>query len=138
MCPIAWCGVWRERNARCFEGSERSLLEIKSFFLQTLLVWSVALSHCSCFSLPALLDHCNFGFWFLPQLYIPSVLGLTIFFLIKFFPYLSKKKKDHLVLHCSVASNLGSFVFTLFRVSWVMPKRFCFFFFFCSSCTHLV
>ena len=130
MCPIAWCGVWRERNARCFEGSERSLLEIKSFFLQTLLVWSVALSHCSCFSLPALLDHCNFGFWFLPPLYIPNVLGLAIFFLIKFFHYLSKKKKDHLVLHCSVASNLWSFVFTLFRVSWVMPKRFCFFYFF--------
>ena len=91
MCPIAWCGVWRERNARCFEGSKHSLLEIKSFFLQTLLVWSVALSHCSCFSLLALLDHCNFGFWFLPPLYIPNVLGLAIFFLLKFFPYLSKK-----------------------------------------------
>ena len=49
---LMWC-IWRERNARCFEGCERSL--------HALLVWSVALSHCSCFSLPALLDHWNFG-----------------------------------------------------------------------------
>ena len=40
---LMWC-IWRERNARCFEGCERSLLEIKSFFLHTLLVWSVTLS----------------------------------------------------------------------------------------------
>ena len=52
--------IWSKRNARCFEGCERSLLEIKSFFLHTLLVWSVALSHFSCFSLHVLLDHCNF------------------------------------------------------------------------------
>ena len=49
---LMWC-IWRERNARCFEGCECSL--------HALLVWSVALSHCSCFSLPALLDHWNFG-----------------------------------------------------------------------------
>ena len=57
---LMWC-IWRKRNARCFEGCERSLLEIKSFFLHTLLVWSVDLSHFSCFSLTFLLDHCNFG-----------------------------------------------------------------------------
>ena len=62
---LMWC-IWRERNARCFEGCERSLLEIKSFFLHTLLVWSVVLSYFSCSSLPALLEHCNFGSWFLP------------------------------------------------------------------------
>ena len=81
---LMWC-IWRERNARCFEGCELSLLEIMSFFLHTLLVWSVALSHFSCFSLPLLLDHCNFGSGFLPPQYISNVLGLTIFFLIKFF-----------------------------------------------------
>ena len=31
---LMWC-IWRERNAHCFEGCERSLLEIKSFFLHT-------------------------------------------------------------------------------------------------------
>ena len=56
---LMWC-IWSERNARCFVGCERSLLEIKSFFLHTLLVWSVALSHFFCFSLPLLLDHRNF------------------------------------------------------------------------------
>ena len=38
---LMWC-VWSERNARCFEGCEWSLLEIKSFFLHTLLDWSAA------------------------------------------------------------------------------------------------
>ena len=56
---LMWC-IWSERKARCFEGCERSLLEIKSFFLHTLLDWSVALSHFSCFSILVLLDHCNF------------------------------------------------------------------------------
>ena len=32
---LIWC-IWRERNARSFEGCERSLLEIKSLFLHTL------------------------------------------------------------------------------------------------------
>ena len=57
---LMWC-IWRESNARCFEGCERSLLEIKSFFLHTILFWSVALSHFSCFSLPNLLDLYSFG-----------------------------------------------------------------------------
>jgi len=56
---LMWC-IWSERNARCFEGWERSLLE-KSFFLHTLFAWSVAPSHFSCFSIPVLLDYCNFG-----------------------------------------------------------------------------
>ena len=81
---LMWC-IWRERKARCFKGCEQSLLEIKSFFLHTLLVWSVALSHFSCFSLPLLLDHCNFGSWFLPPHYISNVLGFAIFLLINIF-----------------------------------------------------
>ena len=59
----------------------------------------------------------------------PQYTRVGYFFLNKFFSLpIKKEKKDHLVLHCSVASNLCSFVFTLFRVSWAMPKRFCFFF----------
>ena len=33
---LLWC-IWWERNARCFEGFERSILEIKSLFFLTLL-----------------------------------------------------------------------------------------------------
>ena len=57
---LLWC-IWRERNARSFEGCERSMLEIKSFFLHNLLDWSVVFCHISCSSLPVLLDRCNLG-----------------------------------------------------------------------------
>ena len=40
---LMWC-IWRERNAKSFGGCEHSTLEIKSFFLQTLLEWSL----CGC------------------------------------------------------------------------------------------
>ena len=58
---LLWC-IWRERNARSFEGCERPMLEIKSFFLHTLLDWSVVFCHFFCSSLPVLLDHCNLGY----------------------------------------------------------------------------
>ena len=58
---LLWC-IWCERNARSFEGCERSMLEIKSLFLHTLLDWSVVFCHFSCSSLPVLLDRCNLGF----------------------------------------------------------------------------
>ena len=48
---LIWC-IWRERNARSFEGCECSLLEIKSFFLHTLFEWSEVFPHFSCSSLP--------------------------------------------------------------------------------------
>ena len=89
---LMWC-IWSERNARFFEGCEQSLLEIKSFFFHTLLIWSMTLSHFSCFSLPILLDHCNFGSWFLPPQYIPNILELALF-LNKIFRDLSKKEKE--------------------------------------------
>ena len=46
---LIWC-IWHERNAKRFEGCERSLLEIKSFFLHTLFEWSVVFSHFPCSS----------------------------------------------------------------------------------------
>ena len=79
---VMWC-IWRERSARSFEGCEQSLLEIKSFFLHTLLAWSVALSHFSCFSLPVLPDHCNSGSWFLPPTVHLQCTQVCYFFLIK-------------------------------------------------------
>ena len=75
---LMWC-IWSERNAGYFEGCERSLLEIKSFFCHTLLVWSVALSHFTCSSIHVLFDHCNFDSWVLPPQYIPNLLGLATF-----------------------------------------------------------
>ena len=88
---LIWC-IWHERNVRSFEGCERSLLEIKSFFLHTLFEWSVVCSHFSCSSFPTFLDRCTFGSWFVPPLYIPNVLGLVLFLLlIIFLRYLSKK-----------------------------------------------
>ena len=90
---LMWC-IWSERNARCFEGSERSLLEIKSFFYHTLLVWGVVLSHFSCFSIPVLLDHCNLGSWFLPHSTSPMYSG-WFSLLIKFFITYQKKKKKY-------------------------------------------
>ena len=89
---LMWC-IWRERKARYFEGCERFLLEIKSFFFHTLLVWSVAL-------LPFFLFYLFIYFFLLPfwlyliililvldfsPQYIPNVLGLASFFLIKYF-----------------------------------------------------
>ena len=44
----------------CFEGCERSLLKIKSFFLHTLFEWSVVFSHFSCSSFSFFLDRCSF------------------------------------------------------------------------------
>ena len=57
---LIWC-IQRERNARSFEGCERSLLEINnSFFLHTLVEWSVVFSHFSCSSFYLFLDQCSF------------------------------------------------------------------------------
>ena len=39
---IIWY-LWQERNSRSFEGCEQNILEIKAFFLLTLLDWSAAI-----------------------------------------------------------------------------------------------
>ena len=57
---IMW-RIWRELNARNFEGCECSILEIKSFFFHTLLEWSLVLQTFYCFSISDLLDHFNLG-----------------------------------------------------------------------------
>ena len=55
--------IQQERNAKSFEGRERSILEFKSFFFFTLLKWCLVLPSFSCFSLLVLLDYCNLVFW---------------------------------------------------------------------------
>ena len=36
-CLMWW--FWEERNSRCFENNERSILDVKLFFFRTLLDW---------------------------------------------------------------------------------------------------
>ena len=49
--------LWQERNSRSFEGCEWNILEIKTFFLHTLLDWSAAFLSPPFFS-SHLFDHC--------------------------------------------------------------------------------
>ena len=39
---LMWC-LWRERNSRCFEDIERSILDLKLLFFRTLRDWLFAL-----------------------------------------------------------------------------------------------
>jgi hypothetical protein len=43
MIPLClmWC-IWRERNARCFEDTARSLEELLHYFMFTLYTWTAA------------------------------------------------------------------------------------------------
>ena len=55
---LMWC-IWKERNNRCFEDSERAMPDLKLLFLRTLLDWfSVWRNHP--LSILDLLDFCNF------------------------------------------------------------------------------
>ena len=59
---LMW-GIWRERNFRSFEDSERSLPGLKLFFFRILLDW---MSVVGCYSLCLicdLIDHCNLRDW---------------------------------------------------------------------------
>ena len=56
---LMWC-IWRERNARSFEGCERILLDLKMLILKTLAEW-VSVSGCFPWSdLIEFLDQCSF------------------------------------------------------------------------------
>jgi hypothetical protein len=56
---LMWC-LWRERNARSFEGCERSIIDLKSQLLKTLFDWMLVIGLFS-LSLSYLdfLDHCS-------------------------------------------------------------------------------
>ena len=53
-------GIWRERNAWNFEGSERLIQDLKLSFFLTLFEWTNALEIFTFTSLPELLDSCTF------------------------------------------------------------------------------
>ena len=56
---LMWC-LWRERNARTFEGSEHNVAELKLLFLQTLFDWISASGHFHCSNLLDFIDSCCF------------------------------------------------------------------------------
>ena len=58
--PLFNVCLWKERNNRCFENNERSILDLKLFFFRTLLDWLSTLQNQSFSSLLAFLDSCNF------------------------------------------------------------------------------
>jgi hypothetical protein len=55
---IFWC-IWWERNARCFEGMERNVLELKGLVLRTLMEWSKAAGVLVFSSALDFLESCN-------------------------------------------------------------------------------
>ena len=88
---LMWC-LWRERNSRCFEDNERSILDLQLFSFGTTLDWLATLRNQSFFSFLDFLDSCNFCSWFVDPLYTPCVLGCPFFYINKTY-YLSTKKK---------------------------------------------
>ena len=56
---LIWC-LWRERNARHFEDSERHLHELKSLFFHTLFEWVLGSGVSSIHSILELIDLCKF------------------------------------------------------------------------------
>ena len=83
---LMWC-IWQEQNMLESLRVVNSLFSsFKYFFFNTLLEWNLALPSFSCFSLLVLLNHCNFGSWFLGFYLIIVTLVLD------FCPY-SKRRK---------------------------------------------
>ena len=56
---LLWC-LWKERNSRCFEDTEKSIPDLKLLFFRTLRDWLFPLQDKSFPSLIDFLDSCNF------------------------------------------------------------------------------
>ena len=54
-----WC-IWRETNARIFDGCERTKIGLKDLFMKTLLEWMTDNFRFTFFNLVELIDFCNF------------------------------------------------------------------------------
>ena len=87
---LLWC-IWKERNSRCFEDIERSILDIKLLFFRTLLDWFSVWRNHPFSSILDFLDFCNVRFWFVPPVYLLCTWVSLSFLSMKFY-YLSKKK----------------------------------------------
>ena len=55
---LMWC-IWRERNNRCFEDYERTIVGLKLFFFKTLSDWMSIIGTHSLSSVYDLMDACN-------------------------------------------------------------------------------
>jgi hypothetical protein len=71
MSYLIWC-LWRERNNRNFENRERTIVELKSLFFNTLYHWTTALVY---LNLP------NFHHIYLFLSYFSFWLGVSLVFL---------------------------------------------------------
>ena len=66
---VMWC--WWEQNAKCFEGSEWYILNIKSLLLHTLLDWSKTFNSLPYSNLLDMFEYCNLRDWcFATQVYL--------------------------------------------------------------------
>ena len=92
---LMWC-IWQERNNRHFEDLERSVSDLKLFFLQSLLDWVAVLGFHSFSLVHGFMDFCTLCIWFVfaPDVYFLYTQVTPFFFLIYFY-YLSKKKKKN-------------------------------------------
>ena len=96
---LMWC-IWRERNNRCFEDSERNIAGLKLFFFITQSDWMSIIGSHSIFSVYDLMDACNLCIWLFwsPAVYLDdSFLCLWI----KFSLLIKKKKtRNQLLFTC--------------------------------------
>ena len=89
---LMWC-IWKERNSRCFEDNERSMLDLKFLFFRTLLDWFSVWRNQHFSSILDLLDLCNFCIWFVHPCILLVYLGVSFFDINKSLLLIKKKKK---------------------------------------------
>ena len=116
---LLWC-LWRERNSRCFEDKERSISDLKLFFLRTLMDWLAALRNQSFSSFLDFLDSCNFCSWLFDPLYTPCVQGCSIFLRINKL-LLIQKKKRRLALMSLAHMDQDNWLVNLTCALWIKP-----------------
>ena len=76
---LKWC-IWREMNARNFEGREWTILDLKLQIFRTLHEWMAATRLFSFSNLLDLIGHCNFRFQLCCTLSMLCVLVHSCFF----------------------------------------------------------
>ena len=73
---LMWC-IWKERNSRCCEDSERSMPDLKLFFFRTLLDWLSMWRNQSFSSILDLLDLWIFCIWYVHPCILLVNLGVS-------------------------------------------------------------
>ena len=89
---LMWC-IWKERNSRCFEENECSMLDLKLLFFGTLLDWFSMWRNQPFSSILDLLDLCNFCIWHVHPCMLPVYLSVSFFDINKSLLLIQKKKK---------------------------------------------